>query len=195
VKPINLPLYLNLPFEKLWELAQKIEHHQPNAYWTPVQLVRDLLDRVNFPGPSWEPAVGAGNIAKELVERGYKVYGSDIIDYGFSETIIGDFYTFRPTFEFRSIVTNPPFVDCWKWVERCCKFSPEKLAVLLPTSGLCDCLRCLDLYKFNLSNLLMYRRCPKFEGPSGVTDGGAWGLAWFVLSQGGKGIGEVEAIG
>jgi hypothetical protein len=60
------------------------------------------------PGAVWEPACGAGHIAKVLVEHGLSVVASDLNDRGYG-TPARDYLTAAPPPLLRAIVTNPPF--------------------------------------------------------------------------------------
>lgn len=184
----------SLTIDEILKIVVQVGTQKLEAYWTPKPIVRALLDRERFPDPIWEPAVGSGHIANELILRGHKVIASDLVDYGFPETKIGDFHDFAPSFEFSSIVTNPPYQSCWRWVERCFSFQPEKIALLLPTGGLGDVVRVMDRFGMSLTRLLVLRRPPSFVGPSGTAHVN-WGVSWFVLTKGVDMPGSVEAIG
>lgn len=43
----------------------------------------------------WEPSVGTGKVALPLIESGFKVYSSDIYDYGFPNTEVKDFFSYN----------------------------------------------------------------------------------------------------
>lgn len=186
-----------MTFDKLYEsviTGKKAERKEDlEAYWTPPELIAPLLARERFPGIVWEPAVGAGNIAKCFADGGYRVLASDVKDYGYPETRIADFYTDEAPGRFNSIVTNPPYACAWKWVGRCVGFRPEKLALLMPASTLGDCAKVLPESGYSLTRILMFRRPPKFRGPSGTADVN-WGAAWFVFELGEGKPGEVESL-
>jgi hypothetical protein len=55
----------------------------------------------------WEPAIGDGSMARELVACGHDVVGSDLIDRGIGATI-ADYFVVRAPMA-RAAVTNPPF--------------------------------------------------------------------------------------
>jgi hypothetical protein len=83
-----------------------------DAYFTPRVAIDALLsiEEEFIPENILEPAVGTGNIATELEMRGYSVNCGDIKDYGYPDTIVGDYLksTIPPWIE--GIITNPPFM-------------------------------------------------------------------------------------
>ena len=84
-------------------------------YRTHPSATRALLSVEKFPGVTWEPACGAGDMSEVLRESGLNVVSSDLVDRGYEEGWTGvDFLTAssreiglprRPT----NIVTNPPY--------------------------------------------------------------------------------------
>lgn len=56
----------------------------------------------------WEPAVGAGHIARVLAARGFEVIGNDVMDRGWPGVDLRDFFTFH-TAPAPIHITNPPY--------------------------------------------------------------------------------------
>ena len=56
----------------------------------------------------WEPAVGAGDLAREIEAYGLPVVGSDIVDRGHDGALIRSFYDFDRS-PAEAIITNPPY--------------------------------------------------------------------------------------
>ena len=54
-------------------------------YPTPANVTMELLKREVFNGSIWECACGDGAISKILIDKGYKVVSSDILDYGYGK--------------------------------------------------------------------------------------------------------------
>lgn len=115
--------------------------------WVTQALVAAVQFRIRIDGnPSlqpevtddvWEPAVGDGRMAAELVRAGYRVRASDVHDYGWPGTEIVDFTRLeiprpgRPASQLvvaPAVVTNPPF-DLAK------EFIRAALAVTRPYGG------------------------------------------------------------
>lgn len=55
---------------------------ETDYYPTPPEVTHALLDYLKLPTDIdiWEPACGRGHMAGVMVERGYKVFTSDILD-------------------------------------------------------------------------------------------------------------------
>lgn len=132
----------------------KYEQLPLDAYFTPEWCVHALLDNYTFEnGIVWEPFVGIGRIAKVFEQLDYKVISSDIKDYGYPFTWELDFN--RPNVEVfakeicdrtgpRWIITNPPYHNCKKYVERIlglCEHFNAGAAVLLRNEFDCGTLR------------------------------------------------------
>lgn len=58
----------------------------------------------------WEPCIGAGDLARPMIEAGLDVIGSDIVDRGFPGTEIRSFYDYDRA-EAPAIITNPPYSE------------------------------------------------------------------------------------
>lgn len=61
-------------------------------------------------GRVWEPAIGAGDLARPMIEAGLEVIGSDIVDRGFPGVEIRSFYDFNRSLA-PAIITNPPYSE------------------------------------------------------------------------------------
>lgn len=66
--------------------------------------------RIMHLGAVWEPAIGAGDLARPMIEAGLAVRGSDIVDRGWQDTEIRSFYDFDRTLA-PAIITNPPYSE------------------------------------------------------------------------------------
>ena len=97
------------------------ERVQDDYYATPYQATEMLLDNVKFEGSFLEPCVGGGHIA-DVIKRYYPnecVYGSDLVDRGYSNTLVANFleYDFLGQ-KFDNIVTNPPYSLAQEFLEK-----------------------------------------------------------------------------
>ena len=84
----------------------KGDREKDDFYPTPKNATQALLDRQKFDGNIYECACGNGAMSKVMIDNGYNVYSSDLIDRGYGETGI-DFL--KSTKQVDNIVTNPPF--------------------------------------------------------------------------------------
>ncbi|MGL5329458.1 MAG: NAD(P)-dependent oxidoreductase [Peptostreptococcaceae bacterium] len=94
---------------------------EDDYYATPSIATEMLLDEVKFYGNFLEPCVGGGHIA-DVIKKYYpneSVYGSDLVDRGYPNTLVADFLTcdFLGQ-EFDNIVTNPPYSLAQEFLEK-----------------------------------------------------------------------------
>ena len=75
--------------------ASGYERAAADWYVEPAWIVHALLDVEDFPGLSWDPACGGGNIPKILRQRGMLAEGTDMVDRGFGNGC-RDFLTSPP---------------------------------------------------------------------------------------------------
>lgn len=76
-------------------------------YPTPPEATRALLSVETFDGTIWEPACGLGHISKVLVDAGYDVVSTDLIERGYGQGGVDFLRESAP--RARHIVTNPPY--------------------------------------------------------------------------------------
>lgn len=76
-------------------------------YPTPPEATRALLSVEAFEGDIWEPACGDGAISKVLLEAGYEVISTDLIDRGYGTGGHDFLKSTRPLA--KNIITNPPY--------------------------------------------------------------------------------------
>ena len=63
------------------------DRHKNDFYATPSLATQELLKKECFGGTLWECACGDGAISKVLIDNGYDVYSSDLIDRGYGEQL------------------------------------------------------------------------------------------------------------
>ena len=115
------------------------DEHDFNATpWEATQaLIEAERDRLaDFP-LIWECAAGAGDMARVLVENGFAVHCSDIVDRG-CDAEIRSFYDYvrddRPS---PAVMTNPPFAECnWRdgrglWIDHGQGLELDYMALLM----------------------------------------------------------------
>ena len=100
-------------------------------YATPPRATILLLENENFEKTILEPCVGQGHIASVLKDHAYNVICQDIIDRGYSQTQIVNF--FDMTHNSNDIITNPPYGLATKFVQHALTISTNgcKIACLL----------------------------------------------------------------
>ena len=178
-----------------------------DAYWTPTEAVLSLIKLENLPRCIWEPACGDGAIVRPLQDAGIEVVASDICDYGFPNTIVGDFldqdfqpfkvtgysilksvadrvHYFSPFGE--GIVTNPPYRLAQRFVERALETVPY-VAMYLRLNWLESSARMELFQNSGLTRVLVSsRRLPMqhrhgWDGPRVKSSN--MGFCWYVWDR------------
>jgi hypothetical protein len=104
--------------------------HAEDFYSTPRDATVALLHFARpYIGPIvHEPACGSGALARVLVEYGYDVIATDLVDRGYGTGGI-DFLRYK--LRAKSSITNPPFKLAAEFIEHGCSQDPEFYALLL----------------------------------------------------------------
>jgi hypothetical protein len=92
-------------------------------YATDPKAVDSLLAVYPLKGRVWECACGEGHLAKKLVERGFEVVSSDLVDRGYGEGGVN--FLCELTTRAKNIVTNPPYKYAVDFVEHALRLLPE----------------------------------------------------------------------
>lgn len=172
------------------------EEREVNDYYaTEPKAVEILLEHEKFFPYVWECACGEGHISKVLIDKGYNVKSSDIIDRGFETTEIIDFLSvkkedIKSDFS-RDIITNPPYKYAKEFVEHALDISSDstKVAMFLKVTFLEGQARRKLFEKYPPKTIYVFSgrvKCAKngdFEGMGSS----AVAYAWFVWEKGFKG--------
>jgi hypothetical protein len=146
-------------------------------YATPTQTTRALLNIEKFRGKIWEPCCGEGHISRVLVEHGYSVRSTDLVDRGYGQPRV-DFLL--ETRRCDNIITNPPYRNALEFAEKAVQLCDRKVALLLKLNFLEGIRRKSFfetrppawVYVFSQRQSLMKNGKPY--------KGGMMALAWFV---------------
>lgn len=107
---------------------------QHDYYATEPKAVELLLEHERFDHYIWEPACGEGHISKVLIDHGYNVLSTDLIDRGFGIGRI-DFLAITPEENKfgvpRDIITNPPYKYAKEFVEHALDISMDGVKVAM----------------------------------------------------------------
>lgn len=161
-------------------------------YVTPPIATEWLVGRESIPGPCWEPACGNGAISRVLADQGIKVHSTDLYKYGFGRHGV-DFLTYQPRFKFNTIVTNPPFGQAQRFVERALSHDCEKVIMLMRVLWLEGKRRRKLFETTGLSRVLICSRrinvARHGKDWTGRNDGlgGMIAFAWYVWERGHRG--------
>lgn len=119
---------------------QSSHHHIDrglDAYFSPPEAVWSLLhvESGHIPDIIWEPAAGDGAIVTPLQKAGFKVFASDLVDYGLADCMSLDYLNAAPIREVQGIITNPPYKLAVMFAEKALEEAPY-VALLLRTNFL-----------------------------------------------------------
>ena len=155
-------------------------------YATPSNATEELLKRETFDGSIWECACGDGAISKLLIEKGYEVYSSDLIDRGYGETGI-DFLKSNKKFD--NIITNPPFNLSTEFTLKAFDLANNKICMLNKLSFLEGINRGKKIFVQNkLKNIYVFSQRLKFGG------NGLMAFAWFIFDKNYNGLPTLDWI-
>ena len=162
-------------------------------YPTPEYATQALLNKQKFEGNIWECACGDGAMSKVIINNGYNVYSSDLIDRGYGETGI-DFLS--STKQVDNIVTNPPFNLATEFTLKAFELSKHKVVMLSKVSYLEGLKRHQQIFSKNkLEKVLVFIRRVPFKKKS--TNGKAAGLmafGWFIYDMNYNGLPTIDWI-
>lgn len=102
-------------------------------YATDPEAVEALLKVENFNHYIFEPACGGCHISKVLIEHGFNVASTDIVNRGSElQTSVVDFLQYSPKpRNSRDIITNPPYKFAAEFVEHALDVSLESVKVAM----------------------------------------------------------------
>ena len=174
------------------------ERESNDYYATDPKALELLLELEKFSSFVWEPACGEGHLSDVLVNNGYKVRSSDIVDRGYPGTEVIDFFSVtRADIKDevrRDIITNPPYKYAKEFVEHALDISIDgtKIAMFLKVQFLEGKARRALFEKYPPKMLWVASSrllCAKNGDFQRVRDGGgsAVAYAWFIWEKGYKG--------
>ena len=177
---------------------QKVKVSQPNEYYaTHPSVAMDLLKVESFHHYILEPACGGGFISKPLIENGYEVLSTDLIDRSFGHGGI-DFLTSEFEKEKYDIVTNPPYSLFIPFLLKSIELCHNKVAMLLPVTFLACKQRCKIYETYPPHTVYIYtdRICIVKNGEFEKYDAtiNPQMYAWFVWHKGFNGNPTIKWI-
>lgn len=171
------------------------EREQNDYYATEPKAVEILLENESFCHYVWECACGEGHISKVLMDTGYDVKSTDLIDRGFEGTEVLDFLKtdveYRKRDFSRDIITNPPYKYAKEFVEHALDISMDstKVAMFLKLTFLEGQARKKLFKKYPPKTIYVFSgrvKCAK-NGNFDEIGSSAVCYAWFVWEKGFKG--------
>lgn len=177
------------------------EKRQTDDYYaTEPKAIELLLNREKFSNTIWECACGGGHMSETLEQNGYDVYSSDLVDRGYPNTVIKDFFK-ENELNAMDIVTNPPYKYAKEFVEHALDISKNgvKVAMFLKLTFLESKSRkeLFEKYPFKTLYVSSARlQCAKngdFK-KYGKSAGTAVAYGWYVWVKGFRGKPTIEWI-
>lgn len=174
------------------------EREANDYYATEPKALELLLELEKFSPYVWECACGEGHLSKVLEEHGYKVRSSDIVDRGYPDTEVLDFFDINKGDLWndypRDIITNPPYKYAKEFVEHALDISMDstKIAMFLKVQFLEGKAR-RELFEKHPPKMIWVASsrllCAKNGEFQRMKDGGgsAVAYAWFIWEKGYKG--------
>lgn len=160
-------------------------------YATHPSATRDILRVEEFGNKILEPFCGTGTMAEVIKQSGRKVLAYDLIDRGYKDGKIGDFFEIEVSKNQYDIITNPPYnEDIPKIIKRCVELAKNKVAIIMPLRYLSSKARYTELYAFlPPSRVYVYMERIKMAKDGNFekyADAGASKeiYAWFVWEKG-----------
>lgn len=173
-------------FKTIGATGHGIQSREENDYYaTDPKAMYMLLERETFNNNIWENAVGGGHLARVLTDVGYEVKATDLIDRGYPNTEILNFFEYEGKWH-GDIITNPPYRYAQKWVEKSLDIVNDgsKVAMFLKLTFLESKGRKPMFEKYPPRTVYVFSeriQCAKngeFKGGSAVA------YAWFVWEKG-----------
>ena len=169
------------------EIAMKIVgynldgNREPNDFYaTPPQTTKALLNVEKFEGKIWEPCCGEGHISDVLIERGYSVKSTDLVDRGYGQSRIDFLFE---TNRYDNIVTNPPYKNALEFVGKAVCLTNYKCALLLKLNFL-EGIKRKGFFKSNPPTTVYVFSQRQSLMKNGVPyKGGMMALAWCVWDK------------
>lgn len=170
------------------------EREVNDYYATDPKAVDALVGAYELPRKIWECACGEGHLAKRLVELGYEVEATDLIDRGYGKGGV-NFLCELDAHGCDCILTNPPYKYATEFILKALELLPigGVCAMFVKTTFLEGKRRWKEIYSvtpprymFQFSERVLCAKNADFEGM--IKGGGsACAFAWFVYEKGWKG--------
>jgi len=144
---------------------------------TPPYALDPLLPYIPKHMTVWEPAVGEGYLANEMIRKGYEVVGTDLC---YSTTEDNQDFLISDIPEVDCIITNPPYSIKYEWIARCYEIElPFALLIPVDTIGAAKAQALFS--KYGISILYMNQRIDfKMPDKGWSGSGSFFPTAWYT---------------
>jgi hypothetical protein len=162
------------------------DREENDFYATDPVAMKLLLEIENISHNVWECACGEGHLAKVLVEKGYEVKATDLIDRGYGLGGV-DFLKEKETFN-GDIITNPPYRYAQEFIEHALELVPigSKVIMFLKVQFL-EGKKRRELYDKYPPKRVWVSSSRLQCGKNGVFSGSMVAYAWYVWEKGYQG--------
>ena len=154
---------------------------------TPLEAIYPLIRHLALGHKIWEPACGEGHIAEVLVEYGYDVTATTLVDRGYGETGVN----FLATRKLRApvILSNPPFSLDEEFVLHALDLGADLVIMFLRLKWLCGAERYRSIHSQTPPCLVLpyIQRITFHAGDTAKSEQPGWNtedFAWFVWRKG-----------
>jgi len=173
------------------------ERELHDFYATSPSAVEELLKVETFNKEVWDNCVGKGHIAEVLKKHNYNVKSSDLIDRGYPDTEIKNFFEYNKKVNM-DIIINPPY-------SHAIEFANHSLDIIRRGFKLALFVKLLFL-EGQKRRILFDRQPPKIvyvfskrtncarDGRFDLHSGSAVAYCWIIWEKGYKGITELKWI-
>lgn len=140
----------------------KKDREELDFYQTPSYATKTLIEKFDFKSKNiWEPMAGNGMIAKELVNAGFNVHPTDIVERKYKLDAILDYFScngYNAKENDFAIVTNPPYEFANKFLKHTLEVvKPKTCSLFLPVRYLEGMKRYKEIYsKYKPCKVLVY---------------------------------------
>mgnify|MGYP000088286008 CR=1 FL=1 len=168
--------------QKIIGFNERGDRQKDDFYATPAAATDALLSVETFKGGVFEPCCGEGHISKRLIEHGYTVESSDLINRGYG-TSGRDFLFEREQRD--NIITNPPYAKMSLQMARHAQsIARQKTAFLLKITFLEGIARRSFFEDYPPIRIWVFSRRMALMKDGQSYSGGMMCLAWFVWETG-----------
>lgn len=163
------------------------ERQNEDYYATDPIAIDKLLVKYNLPKVIYEPCCGEGHLAKRLIELGYEVIATDLIDRGFGKGEVDFLKVDKMPENCKCILTNPPYKIALDIILHALKILPEdgECIMFLKTTFLEGKKRFQELFSkcppvkiFQFSERVM---CAKNGNFQEMKDGGGSAVSYLFM--------------
>ncbi len=157
------------------------DREKDDFYATPSEATQKLLEFEKFDGKIYEPCCGQGHISKVLINNGYDVESSDLIDRGYGNSRIDFLMEYKKR---DNIITNPPYGRLlMQFVRQAENIANKKIAMLLKLTFLEGQERKSFFRQFPPVRVHVFSKRLSLMKNGNSYDGGMMALAWFVWDK------------